>query len=575
MSTFLSSMRTKDPSHGHADRLAQRTTVHGGGNATHVQPARGGGVQVRVNGQQISPLNFEGTRPTRSNTNEQTTLNRDGYPVRTQSGGRRGENLRVNGREVTLGHPQINRTRSNDHGQARIGRTDDKLRAQYSGRRESHTWINGREVDNGQMPYSHAESAQWTRSNGREVLQTTDHMTGTTRTFVNGQETPREKEQAGATRRTASNTREAPQPIDHVGSGNYAPTPTRWFNPSRGPDYRVPLPPHADRNLNPERQLSSRETIFPSPDAPRALFAEERRRRDPNWQAACEAIRQRPGTPYRARVSIPHHRPRSSQSDRSARVRTPHFETDDEEDYDYRSDEATVGPLHGYQPHFGSSRGIGEGTSAYEVVGLGRKKPRHRDYHADLLKPAMRPYPSPKFGGWPNSTGLSANYNKPLPVPQSLPHNRPTNPVPSRRARTTHSISNLRSLFSNVPLNPATIGQTRSSKGIPDPPRLTRSRHSKPDWISPAEDLYTYLRVADIPAWTSWPDPDSRKPASHVLRLAFSNDLFSSRQKGFSDMPEEWFKRLEAADLQRHAGRALRSWQSAGEGWETRTMECE
>ncbi len=86
------------------------------------------------------------------------------------------------------------------------------------------------------------------------------------------------------------------------------------------------------------------------------------------------------------------------------------------------------------EPHFGSSRGIGPAGDAIEVIGLGRKEPRHRKFSAEMLKPALRGSSwrlgSTSFSKPSSSTSVRGR-DKPLPPrPASL-----FPPVTDRSAR--------------------------------------------------------------------------------------------------------------------------------------------
>lgn len=193
------------------------------------------------------------------------------------------------------------------------------------------------------------------------------------------------------------------------------------------------------------------------------------------------------------------------------------------------------------KPHFGAARGIGPAGEAIEYIGLGRKEPRHRKFQPGMLKPALRT----------TSTRLMINptpfriRDKPLPF-------RPSSSISFRGPPQSSRGGGLSSLFSSLTLDL----------------RRTPSRHSAPiRLLSPIDDLFTYLRIVDMPAWTRW-EVDSRKSL-------FGFSLGSGGGKGFESMGYEWRRRFYEAEQGRLGGRWLRWWIGGERSWEGKICECE
>ncbi|WVQ84617.1 hypothetical protein IAT38_006772 [Cryptococcus sp. DSM 104549] len=172
-----------------------------------------------------------------------------------------------------------------------------------------------------------------------------------------------------------------------------APTPTPTHQQPREPrrpDTRDPHTPRARPTplVEPERmrKLSSTEILYPSPEAAKRAF-DAQRAANPN------PPRRRP-TPHTSRAGR-RNSVRRIESDRSIRSRVSFDSTRSRgsgriSDGGYESDGfSDVGEV-GLDPSFGSTNGIGPAGEAIEVIGLGRKKPRHRTFQAAMLKPALR-----------------------------------------------------------------------------------------------------------------------------------------------------------------------------------------
>lgn len=298
-----------------------------------------------------------------------------------------------------------------------------------------------------------------------------------------------------------------------------------------------------------ERHMSTTEMIYPDPGTAQEVFENERA-----------------NNPLHRRVPTPHVPRRRRRSESIGSIQSIGSEESD----------TTIGPPNAgvvgpFEPHFGSARGIGRPADAIEVIGLRRKEPRHRKYAPHLLKPALRTGPS--------RDTLHHSRDKPLP-------NRPASyivPVgdssmsssgfvhvtqPSLRSRPGHARSNstqstgLRGLFSALTIDPYTGSR----------PPFSRRGSSRPrELVTPAEDLFTYLRIVELPPWTSW--SGEREPKRSTSSLGFFGS--GNRSKGFDAMPWAWHRRVEVAEQCRQAGRALMSWLSEGKHWEKGICECE
>lgn len=140
------------------------------------------------------------------------------------------------------------------------------------------------------------------------------------------------------------------------------------------------------------RGISYTETMYPDVDTAKRAFEQERNQAIMN-RAPTPFIRGRDGDDEEEEGEIVVARKASNRtlrsrvsfdSTRSRRsVRTIHDPRTDAE----LGDDGPIGP---WKPGFGARNGIGPGGEAYEVIGLGRKSPRHRKLHAQMLKPAIK-----------------------------------------------------------------------------------------------------------------------------------------------------------------------------------------
>ncbi|OCF77290.1 hypothetical protein I204_01277 [Kwoniella mangroviensis CBS 8886] len=384
------------------------------------------------------------------------------------------------------------------------------------------------------------------------------------------------------------------------------------------PISKEPPPESREERHNRVRKLSSREVLYPTPEAAKEAFRAERAMNPPSKH-------RRPPTPYtssrrassvrrvesdrsiRSRVSFDSTRSRrsnrSNRSNRSGRT----YDSDSDSDSD-----GTMGSK--WEPSFGSNVGIGPAGEAIEVIGLGRKKPRHRTFNAGMLKPALRSTSrlNSRVDLNQNVQSSSTKREKPLPsrpmsyvaplvnslskvtapagkkiqkrsshqpTPTSFEHNHNGNPLlgasssvtPTSRSvsRNNGNENGIRSLFSSLSLGPNynTASSSRHdivdsnssllNSGVGTGTRSTNiapSRASRRHLITPADDLHSYLRYAEVQSWDRWP----LTPASQKRGLGLWG---GKRSLGFDEMSWEWHRRLELAEEARIQGRMLGSWE--------------
>lgn len=348
------------------------------------------------------------------------------------------------------------------------------------------------------------------------------------------------------------------------------------------------------------RGLFSTETLYADVDTAKRAFEEER---------INKAIRDRAPTPFHRSNGSEEtiHRRASNRSLRSrvsfdsTRSRRSTRTIQDLHEEALEWDAATVGP---WEPTFGGRHGLGPAGEAYEVIGLGRKSPRHRKFHSYMLKPAMKsasrrasridmrtdphhypdnhgrghhhrprqdkPLPSrplsyvaPAFGQLLSSTATLSRQL--LPLPSTPTHNQVHTSVNAH----TRSMSALnpssaafRSLLSSLAIDPSTSSSSRQRLPLAQNQNGSRGRH---DLLVPAEDLFAYLHLATLPSWRDW--PASGPPPRH-------GTLFSgSRSKGFESMGWEWRRRLQLTEAARPT-RGLRVWDGVDKHWEKKILEC-
>lgn len=229
---------------------------------------------------------------------------------------------------------------------------------------------------------------------------------------------------------------------------------------------------------------------------------------------------------------------------------------DDEEDnYRIRPGQTRLGTL---DPGFGSSRGIGPVGEAIEVIGLGRKQPRHRIFRREMLKPALRYGMSSRItlpdleDGGPGGRGGAGGAigggrrNKPLPVrPGSIVssvidvlRNRPSLPPENilRRQRKQESIppSSFRPVQPGFedPLSPTSINSHES----PQLPHRSNSHRSQENQRSPTEFPHLHSRTFH-PSPSDWsphqqpsipiqpPPPPPPRSSLRSIWTSFSRNL--------------------------------------------------
>lgn len=341
---------------------------------------------------------------------------------------------------------------------------------------------------------------------------------------------------------------------------------------------------------NRRRKLSSTETVYPSSDAAKKALQSQR---------AANPNHRRVPTPHTSRRSRSHERMiQKMSSDRSIRSRVSFDSTRSRgtrSNLEYESDDGYSTGID--DSSLGIINGIGPTGEPVEVIGLGKKKPKHRVFQANMLKPALRSSTKLASRSTVNETNSGTSWgersDKPLPsrpvsyvgpVMGSLSSLRddtrnntgsrsrhpsheanPINHHSERRSdpptkthnprALTHARSSsqptglgLRSLFSNISL-------TNQS---PSTFTLLSSRHS---FITPAEDLLDYLRLAKIPSWDRWPG-----------RGAKNGFWIIGARKGWEEMSWEWHRRLEETERARNT-RVLVSWEQKTE-WQRDIIDC-
>ncbi|WWC64583.1 uncharacterized protein I303_107194 [Kwoniella dejecticola CBS 10117] len=366
------------------------------------------------------------------------------------------------------------------------------------------------------------------------------------------------------------------------------------------------------------RKLSSREILYPTPEAAQEAMRAERANNAP-------PVHRRPPTPYtqsrtsssivrkmdssgsiRSRVSFDSTRSRgSSRSNRSYRSALEDSDSDD-----------TLSGGRRWDPHATASTGIGPAGEAIEVIGLGRKKPQHRAIHSGTLRSALRSNTNlnsrTEF-----RNGTNGGREKPLPIRpmsyvapiinsisrvtapgstrkiqkrsshQSTPsarnhdmlgasssvsnstHNPTPVPLPRGSSRNDYNGNldglngdgrGIRSLFSSLSLGPNGSSSTSqhdiqsTSSGRHMRSSVAPSRSSRRTLILPADDLLTYLRYVEIPSWDRWPLATSAKRGMGLWG--------GKRSLGLDELSWEWHRRLRLAEDARVHGRSLSSWEA-------------
>ncbi|WRT70220.1 uncharacterized protein IL334_007215 [Kwoniella shivajii] len=357
----------------------------------------------------------------------------------------------------------------------------------------------------------------------------------------------------------------------------------------------LPIESREDRHER-MRKISSREILYPTPEAAKEAFRVERYNNPP-------VRNRRPPTPHtssRKASSI-----KRADSDRSIRSRVSFDSTrsrrSNRSGRSGRTGSDSDGTVEdGWEPSFASTNGIGPAGEAIEVIGLGRKKPRHRTFNSGMLKPALRstsrvnsratlrdqvhngerveekPLPNRPMssivnsitkltGGQPTRKMRKRSSHQPLPASSFPDENNLLGasssvlPRIASRSQANQNRNGFRSLFSSLSLDPKSpaLDSNLVSRSLTTAPSRSSRRHV----ISPAEDLSTYLRYAEVTSWDRWPVPS----ASHKKGLSLWG---GKRTLGFEEMSWEWHRRLQLAEESRNMGRMLGSWEIA-RNWET------
>lgn len=344
---------------------------------------------------------------------------------------------------------------------------------------------------------------------------------------------------------------------------------------------------------NRTRKLSSTETVYPSTDAAKKVL-QSQRAANPNHRRA--------PTSHTSRRSRSHEGIQKMSSDRSIRSRVSFDSTRSRgsqrtirSDLGYGSDDGYSTGIN--DPSFGITNEVCPMGEPVEMIGLGRKKPKHRVFQANMLKPALRsptklasrrtvdetnsgaswserpdkPLPSrpisyvgPVMGSFSSlRDGIRSNIGTRSRYPSHEVHPRnyrsetgsdlPTKahkPRASAHARSSSQPTGLglRSLFSNISLSDQSFFTSTPFS----------SRHSL---ITPADDLLDYLRLAKVPLWDRWPG-----------RGAKSGFWAMGTRKGQEEMSWEWHRRLEETDQARNS-RALVNWKQKT-GWQRDILDC-
>lgn len=360
-------------------------------------------------------------------------------------------------------------------------------------------------------------------------------------------------------------------------------------------------PVHAHRLLesrqerhNRMRKLFSTETVYPSPDAAKQAL-QSQRAANPNHHRA--------PTPHTIRRTRSHEQMIQKMSSNRSICSKVSFDSTRS-----RGSQRTIRSNLGYEsddgystgiddPSFQITNGIGLTGESVKVLGLDRKMPRHRVFQANMLKPALRSSTKLASRSAVKDNNSSASYNE-----------RPDKPLPSRPAshvgpvmgsfnslrNGTRSNTGLRSRHTSHesdsgnyqsesrfdhPLKahkPRTSTHTRSSSqpiglrlrslfsdlSLTNPsPSTSIVFHSRHSFMTPADNLLDYLRLAKVPSWDRWPGRGKKSGFWTV-----------GTRKGWEDMSWEWHRRLEEAG---HApnGRVLIIWEQK-EGWQRDIIDC-
>ncbi|WWC91712.1 uncharacterized protein L201_006658 [Kwoniella dendrophila CBS 6074] len=380
------------------------------------------------------------------------------------------------------------------------------------------------------------------------------------------------------------------------------------------------------------RKLSSTEILYPTPEAAKEAFRAERAMLPPTQH-------RRPPTPFtssrrsssikkvdsdrsiRSRVSFDSTRSRGSN--RSNRSRRSDFDDDFRSDY---GDDMT----NDWQASFGNNASIGPAGEAIEVIGLGRKTPRHRTFNVGMLKPALRsssrvdsraelrenlpgpgnqrekPLPSrpmsyvtpivkntiAKVTGPSTRKTLKRSSHQPTASTSSYSNapghsllgasasvtslNRTQSHSRSRHSRTNNSIgggSGIRSLFSSLSLglNHSNSTQNGLNESHQAASTINGSVNGSSSIAAPTRNTRQQLILPadDLYSYLHFAEVPSwsRWPLSGGSSKRGLGIWGGKRSLGFDEMAWEWHRRLQLAEEARINGRMLNSWKSH-RGWE-------
>lgn len=360
-------------------------------------------------------------------------------------------------------------------------------------------------------------------------------------------------------------------------------------------------PVHAHRLLesrqerhNRMRKLSSTETVYPSPDAAKQAL-QSQRAANPNHHRA--------PTPHTIRRTRSHEQMIQKMSSNRSICSKVSFDSTRS-----RGSQRTIRSNLGYEsddgystgiddPSFQITNGIGLTGESVKVLGLNRKMPRHRVFQANMLKPALQSSTKLASRSAVKDNNSSASYNE-----------RPDKPLPSRSASHvgpvmgsfnslrdgTRSNTGLRSRHTS---HESVSGNYQSESGFDHPPKAHKPRASthtrsssqpiglglrslfsnlsltnpspstsivfpsRHSFMTPADNLLDYLRLAKVPSWDRWPGRGKKSGFWTV-----------GTRKGWEDMSWEWHRRLEEAGHARN-GRVLIIWEQK-EGWQRDIIDC-
>ncbi|ODN94770.1 hypothetical protein L198_04914 [Cryptococcus wingfieldii CBS 7118] len=402
------------------------------------------------------------------------------------------------------------------------------------------------------------------------------------------------------------------------------------------PSYPQPRP-------QPSRHLSQSETIYPTPTAAQQAFLAERlatpsHRKVPEPHTS-SASRRRRASSGSSGAAVPGMTTLSRvDSDRSIRSRVSFDSTRSRgsqrtlrSDLGYESDgdSQPPGPTIFFDHSKNGNGGLagtfmkGPGGEPVEVIGLGTKRPKHRTYASDMLKPILRSSSRMTISRTntaasmrPQNQALGQQVaEKPLPSrPMSVvgsvmgsfkgqktlirtrsrskpgsgeregyeqverapvrAENGPRGSIDRHDRSTTHLPAGddqglgLRNIFSGLSL----------ADGQPPMSAPPMSFGSNRALIKPADNLFEYLRSVRVPLWDDWPHPTGARPiAGSGSGMGLGMGMWPGgggrgRRGKWEDMGWEWGRRLEEAEKAK-PHRVLRGWEGSSRGWERDIIE--